>query len=217
MGIFTKKPDYQGAAWLTYWDGPDGEASRCFVEYLGDDPMRGHLPAASQEAVVTYHMRRGLDPPIVEMLEFAASARASEGEDIIEGVAFPPGGPEFLSARPDDDAVDRWVVGLSLFSFPKKRAVLSEVEVRYGAVYDPIMDDHAWAADKAVRAWFDYLRWVVSEAHGAGALITREVVTAIECASEGRLLPAGRAAWEAAEKTKEWVDAALRARAESPR
>jgi hypothetical protein len=57
------------------------------------------------------------------------------------------------------------------------------------------MDDHAWAADKAARAWFDYLRWVVAEAQGAGALITHEVVTAIECASQGRLLPAGRAAW----------------------
>ncbi len=216
MGVFTKKPDYQGAAWLTLWDGPQGEASRCFVEYLGDDPMRGHLPAASQEAVVTYHMRRGLDPPIVEMLDFAASARAPEGKSVLEGVAFPPGGPEFLPARIQDEA-DRWSVGLCLFSFPKKRAVLSEVEVRYGAVYDPIMDDHAWAADKAVRAWFDYLRWVVAEAEGAGGLITDEVVTAIECASQGRVLPAGRAAWEAAEKTKETVDEALRIRAESAR
>jgi hypothetical protein len=154
MGIFTRKPDNQGTAWLTYWDGPEGEASRCFVEYLGDDPMRGHLPAASQEAVVMYHMRRGLDPPIVEMLEFAASAKVPEGKETMEGVAFVPGGPEFLSRRLED-AADRWSVGLALFSFPKKRAVLSEVEVRYGAVYDPIMDDHAWAADKAVRAWFD--------------------------------------------------------------
>lgn len=68
-----------------------------------------------------------------------------------------------------------------------------------------------------MRAWFDYPRWVVAEAGPAGALITHEPDTAIECASHGRGLPAGRAAWEAAERTKEAVDAALNSKVHLPR
>jgi hypothetical protein len=39
MGLFNKQPDYQASAWLSYWDGPNGDASRCFVECLGEETM----------------------------------------------------------------------------------------------------------------------------------------------------------------------------------
>lgn len=214
MGLFNKKPDYSASAWLGYWDGPQGDASLCNVDCYGEPSMRGHIAAANVESVTKFFFDRNLEPPVQEMVDFAASAVPKEGETVLDGIAFPPGGPEFVNARLDEES-DRWNVGFSLHSYPKKRALLGQADARYGTPYDPIMDDHAWAADKVFRAWRDYLRWVVGEAKGAGALITQEVMLTMEALTSGSAKAPGEAAWLASEQTKKTVDAAKHARAVS--
>jgi hypothetical protein len=206
MGLFSKKPDYEGGAWLTYYDGPNGDASRCFMEYMGHEPLRGHIPAATLEGVVVFHVSRGVEPPIDRLL---ATGFGASPEDEAPPPIAPERPIEWLPARRSEDD-DLWSVGLTIASYPKKRALPCNIQIFNGST--PAPAEPVVQCEIVAQAWCDYTQWVLEAAGEAAIMIKQELVVVYQKFQDahGDAVP-GRFAYEAAEQVKGQFDAALRA------
>jgi hypothetical protein len=87
------------------------------------------------------------------------------------------------------------------------------VRLPYGPALDAVKDDMVWCGNVVATAWKDYLRWIMIEMGVGNAMILREIMDTMEVVREGVVLPAGRAASIAADKTAQWVADARRSQA----
>ena len=177
MGLLSRKPDHAAAANLMYWHGEAGAPPRCFVDFRGDQSMRGHLPMAALESLTVFTDHRTERAPIDEVTSFlSAIVIDTEAESSTYGYAsMPPGGPVFVAENAGGE--DWWAVSFMLDGSKRKR-LFADVVVWNSDVIDTA--DPVVQAKVAEQAWFDYTRWLLNEAGSAGIFIVLEINRLIE-------------------------------------